>query len=73
PDDAAARPSLPPPTSGDQQKELGETGAEGDVTLCLYWADASGGRWVLDDDLSLSNGVLGMTKDAVPASPYLAF
>lgn len=71
PDDAAP---LTPPTSGDQQQQLGGPGAAADgIVLCLYWADASGGRWVLDDDLSLSNGVLGVTKEAVPASPYLAF
>eukprot|EP00903_Cladosiphon_okamuranus_P014113 g13118.t1 len=42
--------------------------------LCLYWADvAGGGRWVLDDDLRLSNGVLGVTKGSVPAAADLAF
>lgn len=71
PDNAATSLRPPPQILGDQQ-ELVEPGAAGDM-LYLYWADASGGRWVLDDDLSLSNGVLGVTKDAAPVSPYLAF
>lgn len=29
---------------------------------CLYWINFWGGRWVLDDDLEFSNGVLGVTK-----------
>lgn len=48
--------------------------AEGGV-LCFYWADLgnNGGRWVLDDDLSLSNGVLAVTKGPAPAAADLAF
>ena len=42
--------------------------------LCLYWTDTGGGgRWVLDDDLRLSNGVLGVTKGPAPAAADLAF
>lgn len=47
--------------------------ADGGV-LCLYWADVGdGGRWVLDDDLRLSNGVLGVTKGPAPAAADMAF
>ncbi|CAN0105854.1 unnamed protein product, partial [Ectocarpus sp. 12 AP-2014] len=42
-------------------------------TLCLYWSEADGGRWVLDDDLRLSNGVVGVTEDPAPPEADLAF
>ncbi|CAM9293118.1 unnamed protein product, partial [Scytosiphon promiscuus] len=55
--------------------ELGLSEAWEDGLPCLYWADLgdNGGRWVLDDDLILSNGVLAVTKDPVPAAADLAF
>eukprot|EP00752_Nemacystus_decipiens_P003515 g3243.t1 len=47
--------------------------ADGGV-LCLYWTDVKGGgRWVLDNDLKISNGVLGVTKGPVPAAADVAF
>lgn len=53
--------------------ELGLPEVADGGTLCLYWSGADGGRWVLDDDLRLSNGVLGMTEDPAPPEADLAF
>lgn len=56
------------------ENDLGLQEVTAGGVLCLYWADVGdGGRWVLDDDLRLSNGVLGVTKGPVPASADLAF
>ncbi|CAN0164144.1 unnamed protein product, partial [Hapterophycus canaliculatus] len=54
---------------------LGLSAAAAGGVLCLYWADLgdNGGRWVLDDDLSLSNGVLAVTNGPAPAAADLAF
>lgn len=41
--------------------------------LCLYWADVGGGRWVLDDDTSVSNGVFGVTTGPSPAAAHFSF
>lgn len=40
---------------------------------CMYWSNIAQGRWVLDDDLDLSNGVLAVTTDAAPADASCAF
>ncbi|CAM9829317.1 unnamed protein product [Ectocarpus sp. 4 AP-2014] len=54
-------------------RELGLAEVAGGGTLCLYWSEADAGRWVLDDDLRLSNGVLGVTEDPAPLEADLAF
>ncbi|CBJ26223.1 hypothetical protein Esi_0027_0116 [Ectocarpus siliculosus] len=54
-------------------RELGLPQVADGGTLCLYWSEADGGRWVLDDDLRLSNGVLGVTEDPAPPEADLAF
>ncbi|CAM9750587.1 unnamed protein product [Ectocarpus sp. 6 AP-2014] len=53
--------------------ELGLPQVADGGTLCLYWSEADGGRWVLDDDLRLSNGVLGVTENPAPPEADLAF
>ncbi len=51
----------------------GGGGVDGGL-LCLYFADdEDGGRWVLDDDLRISNGVLGVTEGPAPSEADLAF
>ncbi|CAM9442659.1 unnamed protein product [Ectocarpus sp. 12 AP-2014] len=54
-------------------RELSLPEAADGGTLCLYWSEADGGRWVLDDDLRLSNGVVGVTEDPAPPEADLAF
>lgn len=44
-----------------------------DGNLYLYWVSNDGGRWVLDDDLSLSTGVLAVTADRAPQAPCAVF
>lgn len=51
----------------------GEHGAAAEGRHCIYWANVGGGRWVLDDDLSISNGVLGVTSEVAPELAYVAF
>ncbi|CAN0447789.1 unnamed protein product, partial [Ectocarpus fasciculatus] len=53
--------------------ELGLPEVADGGTLCLYWSGADGGRWVIDDDLRLSNGVLGVMEDPAPPEADLAF
>lgn len=75
---ASSRPVLPPASTTGTAASPGNDLGLPDVTdggaLCLYWADVGGeGRWVLDDDLRLANGVLGVTKSPAPAAADLAF
>lgn len=63
----------PPALQGVSTRELGLPEVADSGTLCLYWSEADGGRWVLDDDLRLSNGVLGVTEDPAPPEADLAF
>lgn len=76
---ANPRPVLPPAstagTAAEPGNDLGLPAVTDGGVMCLYWTDVGGGgRWVLDDDLRLSNGVLGVTKGGpAPAAADLAF
>lgn len=72
---ATATPTTASAAADEPIDQLGLSEAWEGGTLCLYWADLgdNGGRWVLDDDLSLATGVLAVTKGPAPAAPDLAF